>query len=193
MSAMFGPTVRFQSKSRLELCGTPLWVPAMLLAICAFSIGLAWLFFQSGTLWSEIGMTRMLNPTSTSGRYVASWPFALMTLVLGLPWLLALTQVSLRGVVIDAAAGHVLIRPIGVVRWREHHVSVAEISGTEIEQARAPMLRRMTGRVRNTARPILRLTTGETIPLVGRPLEERHATRILHMARKVLTHVQAGR
>ena len=183
---MFGPVIRFPDKTRLELRGTPPWIPAVLLLIVAFSITLAWVFFSAGELWSESLMGRSLRHATDAGEYVASWPTALMTLALGLPWLLALTRVQLLAVTLDARAGQVSVRPIGPLPLAERHIPMQEVTALEVARVRPALPGRLMGRDSPGTRPVLRLASGEAVALVRKPVPREQSEKILHMARKVL-------
>lgn len=191
---MFGPTIRFPTTKRLELHGTPLWIPAILLTVCGFSVGLAWVFLQAGELWSEVGMGRMLRrPDPATGHYVSSTPTALMTLGLGLPWLLALSQVHLRSVVLDATQDCVFVRPIGPLGWPEHRLWFDQIAAVGVEEVPTALPLRLIGRSRPGARPVLQLTDGDTVPLARQRMDRAQAEKIEKMADKVLRRRPTGR
>lgn len=183
---MFGPTIYFRREQKLALRGTPLWIPAVLLLIIAFSMGLAWIFWQSEELWFETGMENRLSRPSDSGFLMVSWPLALMSLALGLPWLLALSQVRLREVTLDAARGIVSVKPLGPLTRSARELSFGDIAALEVTRARPTLLRRIFGRSGAGTRPVLWLKTGDALALVGRPISRARSEKILLMARKLL-------
>lgn len=191
---MFGPSIRFRSKTRLELHGTPLWVPAVLLLILAFTTGLAWVFFLAEEMWFETGSQNRLYPRGRYGVSAASWPVALMTLVLGLPWLVALTRVRLRSVVIDGTSQRLILRPIGAVALRERHLPFADIAGFDRQPRQPPLILRLFRKGARSFRPLAVLADGSTVALVGQGLSRSQCDKILHMAGKVVPHTaQPGR
>jgi len=185
---MFGPVIRFPSNNRLELRGTPLWVPAVLLLILAFTAGLAWVFFLAEEMWFETGSHNRLYTDGRHGFYAASWPVAAMTLVLGLPWLFALSRVRLRSVVIDGASQRVTVRPIGAVPLLERHLPFDDITGFDRQPRQPPVILRLFGNGARSFRPVAVLVDGGIVALVGQGLSRNQCDKILHMAGKVVPH-----
>ena len=131
-------------------------------------------------------MGRMLRQPSDTGQYVAASPFALMTLALGLPWMLVLSQVRLRDVILDAARGVVVIRPLGPLSRSRRNIPFSEIAELDIARAASPLLLRPFGRTVTGTRPVLWLKTGGSVPLVMHPIARKKSEKIFKMACKVL-------